>query len=265
MLLPIAGAKKILVLIVACPPLIIFFATRSHAEVHPLKASGKPNTGECAILLHGMARTHNSMNALQKALARAGYHTFSIDYPSTAKPIATLAAEYIPPARYLAEQQQCKTLHFVTHSLGGIVVRTYLKTHPLDNLGHVVMLSPPNQGSAVAREFKDDWYFQWLNGPAGQELAAGPASTPAQLGMVSYSVGIITGNSQAFFDGWLVPLFDEPNDGKVSISEARLEGMSDFLVVNESHPFIMDSRLVHQQVLHFLQHGTFSRAESNAP
>ncbi|THB73697.1 MAG: alpha/beta hydrolase [Desulfobulbaceae bacterium] len=256
--------KTTFIRVIAYLLLTLFCTSPIRAEVHPINASGLNRNDECVILLHGMARTHDSMNDLQSALVKGGYHTFNVDYPSTDKPIRILASQYIPPALAQAERKSCRKIHFVTHSLGGIVVRTYLKENQPNNLGHVVMLSPPNQGSVVAQKLKDEWYYQWLNGPAGQELAAAPNSIPTQLGGVSYSVGIITGNTHAFFDGWLLPFFEEDNDGKVSISEARLDGMTDFLVVEESHPFIMDSKLVHEEVLHYLQHGTFSERSKNS-
>ena len=133
-----------------------------------------------------------------------------------------------------------------------------LKNNRPNNLGRVVMLSPPNGGSEVVDELKDLWYFSWHNGPAGQQLSTADDSLPNQLGPVDYPVGVITGDTYAFFDFWLAQFFHGPNDGKVSVERTKVEGMSDFLVVHESHPFIMNSEIVQLETIHFLKEGNFS-------
>jgi hypothetical protein len=125
------------------------------------------------------------------------------------------------------------------------------------NLGKVVMLSPPNRGSVAADKLKDWWLYIWLNGPAGQQLTTAVDSVPNQLGRVDYPVGVITGDRYAFFDAWLSRLIPGIDDGKVSIERAKVDGMNDFLVVHESHPFIMNSGYVMAETVYFLRHGVF--------
>ena len=117
------------------------------------------------------------------------------------------------------------------------------------------MLSPPNQGSEVADELKDNMLYQWYNGPAGQEL--GRRGLPSRLGAAHYPVGIITGNRSAFWDYWFSRLIPGEDDGKVSVESARLDGMQDFLVLPFSHTFIMERQAVVEQVIHFLRTGRF--------
>lgn len=214
--------------------------------------------GECVVLLHGMGRTYRSMVAMQEALTTAGYHTVNLGYPSTKKDIETLAAEHFPPALQQCSQFSPAAIHFVTHSLGGIVTRQAIKDNRPEKLGRVVMLSPPNQGSAVVDSLKDRWYYSWLNGPAGQQLSTAVDSVPNTLGPVDYPVGIITGDRTAFFDKWLSAIIPGVDDGKVSVVRAKVEGMTDFLVVHESHPYIMKSGYVHAETVYFLAHGTFT-------
>ena len=212
---------------------------------------------ECVILLHGLGRTNDSLKQMQNTLVQAGYHTVNLDYPSRKKNIEQLAAEYIPMAIEQCNSYNPTRIHFVTHSLGGILVRVAMKNNRPDNLGRVVMLSPPNNGSEAVDALKDRWYFSWFNGPAGQQLSTTEDSVPNQLGPVDYPVGIITGDRHAFFDSWLLKLFRGANDGKVSVESAQLEGMSDFLVVHSSHPYIMNSDYVECETVYFLQNGFF--------
>ena len=217
--------------------------------------------GECVVLLHGLGRTYHSMDKMQEALIQAGYHTVNLDYPSRKKDIKSIAAEEIPIALEQCRRFNPDAVHFVTHSLGGIVTRMAIKQSRPEKLGRVVMLSPPNRGSRVVDHLKERWYYLWFNGPAGQQLSTAKNSIPNQLGPVDYSVGIITGDRQAFFDKWLSSYIKGPNDGKVSVEHAKVDGMTDFIVVHESHPFIMNSKNVQRKTVHFLKYGTFTHQD----
>ena len=154
-------------------------------------------------------------------------------------------------------RMQARTIHFVTHSMGGILVRYYLSRHRPENLGRVVMLSPPNQGSEAADHLRHTALYAWFNGPAGQQLVTGPGGLPEQLGPVDFPLGIITGNQHSFFDAWLADVIPGTDDGKVSVERAKVEGMTDFLVLPYSHPFIMNADETIDQTLHFLRVGRF--------
>jgi pimeloyl-ACP methyl ester carboxylesterase len=225
-----------------------------------LSAEASPGATECVVLLHGLARTENSLRKLENAVREAGYVAVNLGYPSREEPIETLASHVIPRALQRCQAANTGQVHFITHSLGGILVRYYLSRHRLGELGRVVMLSPPNQGSEAADQLQDLGLYEWFNGPAGQQLVTGPDGIPTQLGPVDYPVGVITGNRHAFFDSWLADLFPGEHDGKVSVERAKVEGMRDFLVVPYAHPFIMNADEVIGQSLHFLRHGRFARS-----
>ncbi len=212
------------------------------------------------VLLHGLARTARSMQPLVKALEKAGYTTVNIDYASRAAPIEKLSREAVPKGVSACRRLGARRIHFVTHSMGGILLRHYLANHRLAELGRVVMLSPPNHGSEIADQLKENRLYRWFNGPAGQEL--GTKGLPERLGPVDYPVGVITGSKSALWDRWFSSkLIPGPDDGKVSVESARLEGMTDFLVVPYSHGFIMRPAPVIRQVLHFLRHGRFDHRQ----
>lgn len=209
----------------------------------------------CVVLLHGLNRSSDSLKKMQDSLEAEGYAVWNQTYPSRDKPVAELAEIAIEPALTFCRNKGIKTIHFVTHSLGGILVRYYLQDHQIENLGRIVMLSPPNKGSEIVDRLKTLKLFQFINGPAGQQLGTDEHSVPNQLKPVSGEIGVIIGNASS--DPWFSLLIPGEDDGKVSVERARLDEMTDFLVVKYGHTFIMQKEAVIKQVKTFLQQGRF--------
>jgi len=208
---------------------------------------------EHVVLLHGLARTSSSMGNLEEFLADRGYQVLNIDYPSRKHQIFELAK--IVRNEVVSKTGNAEKVHFVTHSMGGIILRCIQQNDPLPNLGRVVMLSPPNHGSEVVDALGKLWLFEFINGPAGRQLGTDGNSISKRLGKVDFELGVITGDrSINWINSLIIPGKD---DGKVSIESAKVEGMADFLIVHVSHPFIMKDKAVITQCLHFLQNGSF--------
>ena len=222
----------------------------------PASKDNSHSTG-CAVLLHGLGRTSRSMHNMGQALSEAGYLTINLDYPSRQKSIEQLADEVVSKGIQQCRDADADRIDFVTHSMGGIVLRYYLSRQNITELGRVVMLSPPNQGSEATDRLKHNFIYRWVNGPAGQQLGTGPEDIAAALGPVKYQTGIITGDRHSFFDGWLAEIIPGKDDGKVSVERAKVDGMTDFLVLPYAHSFIMQADEVIAQTLHFLQYGEF--------
>ena len=209
--------------------------------------------GDCVIMLHGLARTANSMDDMAEAFRASGYQTVNLDYPDNQYPIEELAPMAIDEALKHCPEQQ--TVHFVTHSLGGILVRYYLEHHELENLGRVVMMAPPNQGSQVADALEVNPLYQLINGPAGNQLGTEEDDLVTQLGSVDFPLGIIAGTRTV--NPLLSQLLPNPDDGKVAVENTRVEGMTALLEVPHSHTFMMHAEDVINQSLHFIEHGKF--------
>ena len=221
----------------------------------PAEAGDKAQ--ECVILLHGLARTEKSLSKLEHYLENIGFAVINIGYPSRHKTVQELSVDVIPPAIEQCIGLNASKIHFVTHSMGGILVRYYLEHNEVANLGRVVMLSPPNKGSEVVDKLKDTLIFKWINGPAGEQLGTDDGSIINSLGAPNYEVGIITGDKS--INPILSLLIPGSDDGKVSVESAKLQGMKDYLVVHNTHPLIMNDENVLQQISAFIKDGVFAR------
>jgi pimeloyl-ACP methyl ester carboxylesterase len=213
---------------------------------------------EEVILLHGLCRTSRSMAKMERALTGAGYQVKNVDYPSRTASVQQLADDAIGNAVADCRRDGAVRIDFVTHSLGGILVRSYLARHSIPSLGRVVMLAPPNQGSEVVDRLGRLFLFKWINGPAGSELGTGANSTPNRLGPATFPVGIIAGDrSINWINSLLIPGRD---DGKVSVERTRLAGMSGHIVIHAAHPFVMRNHEAIRQTIQFLRTGGFDGA-----
>jgi len=218
------------------------------------------NTHECVIVLHGLGRTASSMNLIEDALETKNYLVWNENYPSTSGDIEELSTTAIDEGLKFCITNNAAVIHFVTHSLGGILVRQYLQHNTIARLGRVVMLSPPNQGSEVVDLLNEYTLYQVVLGPAAGQLGTDENSHVRQLKPVQAEIGIITGDNTS--DPWFSPVIPGEDDGKVSVESAKLDEMSDFITVHNGHTFIMRDEQVINQILYFLEHGQFSKEAS---
>lgn len=197
------------------------------------------------------------MRRMAKALGREGYRVHNLGYPSRQAPIEVLSELVERQINKLGLNPEVK-IDFITHSLGGIVLRYLLRDQRPPNLGRVVMLAPPNQGANLANIFEHFPFYKWILGPVGTQIGTGPDSIPNILGPADFEVGIIAGNRSANpFLSTMIPGID---DGRISVESTKLAGMADFLVLPCIHPLIMNDKQVIRQSIHFLAYGCFDHA-----
>ncbi|MCB1558012.1 MAG: alpha/beta fold hydrolase [Alphaproteobacteria bacterium] len=213
---------------------------------------------EKVFLLHGIALNRFSLLFLEKRLRKSGFEAEAISYPSTKHSLDDLAQWFY--AKYLAPDvlQNFDRIHFVGHSMGGLVIRRALHNYrdqlPADKIGRVVMLGTPNGGSEIADFLQKFIPFRKLYGPAGAELTTHhQKSLQAPL---YYEAGAIAGTSR-----WLYPLasiwIKGDHDGRVSVKSTKLPDLKDHMVINASHTFMIYRGRTARLVISFLKNGQF--------
>lgn len=213
------------------------------------------DSSECVVLVHGLNRSWRAMTPLAAALQEAGFSTANVDYPSQRGTIEELAPVVVGMGVAACRETGATTIHFVTHSMGGILLRYQHEQEPIVDIGRVVMLGPPNQGSELIDQTREWPGIDVVNGPAGAQLGTGPDSVPSQLGPVSFPLGVIAGT--ATINVLASAMLPDEDDGKVTVARTQVEGMRDFLVVDDSHRFMLRSRTVLDNTVAFLRTGRF--------
>jgi triacylglycerol lipase len=208
------------------------------------------------VLLHGLALTASAMNKLASGLEEAGFRTCAIDYPSREHPIDTLVVRFILPGVRRCFPKDT-AIHFVTHSMGGILLRKLETLPDAPRIARSVLIAPPNQGSEVVDSLRDWWAFDAWNGPAGSELGTDSNSVPNRLGPPKFEFGVIaaTRSVDPIFSLWI----PGPDDGKVAVERTKLDGMRDFTTIAASHTFVLWKDVTVKQVVEFLKTGRFGR------
>jgi len=186
---------------------------------------------------------------MQAALEGAGFATLNQDYASRRKALEALVEDIHPAIAGFASGID-GSVHFVCHSMGGLLARVYLARYRPQRLGRVVMLGTPNGGSEIADRLKDFSAYRAFFGPAGQQLGTlRDAATDAILPSVDYSVGIIAGNRSIYPISSVV--LPKPHDGRVSVENTGIDGMADHIVVGTSHPWLVRNREAIAQTIAF--------------
>ncbi len=237
--------------------LILFSVEFSSARA----ASPKPE-GDYIVLLHGLGRTSFSMKRLEYYFKQHGYRVVNLTYPSTRFSVEELADVYLDRQLKKTITDPAARIHFVTHSLGGIILRQYLSNHTIQNLGRAVMIAPPNHGSDLIDHLKTSALARRILGPGAVELGTDPHAILNRLGPLDFPCGVIAGDRS--LNPFFSRLLKGPNDGKVTVESARVDGMHDFLVLHSSHTWLIWRKQTLDQALCFLESGHFNRNNNPA-
>lgn len=210
---------------------------------------------DCVVLLHGLNRSWRAMNKMAEALQEEGFSTANVDYPSQGGTVEDLAPEVIELGVQECRSSGATNIHFVTHSMGGILLRFAQSKDPIPELGRVVMLGPPNQGSEIIDKTRNWWGAGLFSGPAGKQLGTDEDSIPSRLGPVDFELGVIAGTGT--INPFMSAMLPDEDDGKVTVERTKVDGMDDFAITDDSHHYIIRSTEAIANTVAFLRTGQF--------
>ena len=206
----------------------------------------KLNHQDVVTLVHGLGGNRFDMWPISRRLKRSGYRICNWGYRSVGNRIEThadrLATEM---ARLDAGMQDGGRIHLVTHSMGGIIVRKMLSHHDFENIGRVIMLAPPHQGSHAARKLKG--YIGWLT-PSLSQLSDSADSFVNQL------------PNSLQHNGIEFAIIESTKDRVIVQGGVHLDGYRDYARVEGHHGVLTWYSKTIRLVEDFLQHGKFQPA-----
>ena len=230
----------------------IFLSLFSAVQAQELPNKNQAQNQETVVLLHGLGRSNLAMWRLAKHLENANYKVVRIGYQSIGSTLPEVITDITDQINDCCLSAQYP-VHFVGHSLGGLLIRAYLQNQQPEQLANVVLIGTPNQGTTVANWLGNkDWVEFVL--PMAKELSTDKNSFPNSLQAPYYPVGVIAGVADYDNDKYL----PGRDDGMVTVESTKLANMQDFIEVQTGHSMMRYNHEVAQQTIHFLQHQQFS-------
>ncbi|MFB9217162.1 alpha/beta fold hydrolase [Vibrio sinaloensis] len=216
---------------------------------------------QVVVLAHGLGRSDVAMWRMTRRLEGAGYLVCTLDYKTIGQSVSDVLN--VTTNQIDSCVSSAPKVHFIGHSLGGLVIRSYLQHHPdmidSEQMGEVVLIGTPNKGSEVADHYDGTWLMS-IGGEISQALATGDKSLGNQIEDLDANIGIIAGTKATRLTD---TVFNGPNDGLVSVESTKLSNMSDFISINVGHSSMRYDEQVARQAIHFLKHGRFDHSMSD--
>lgn len=205
---------------------------------------------DAVVLLHGLGRGPYAMRRLAARLEEAGYQVANVGYDSLSDSPDQILEDIGRQINGCCANKTPK-LHFVGHSLGGLLIRAYLMENHVPNLGRVVLIGTPNGGSAAIDGIRDRWWFDML-GPTARVMGTDENSFARKLAKPDYPLGVIAGIAETGN-----PDLPGDDDGLVAVASTKVDGMTDFILVQESHWGLRYDADVANYTARFLRSGSF--------
>ena len=231
---------------------LIFIFSVSCAHTPVIHHDGE----ESVIVIHGFGHRARSMETLAQAINNAGYEVRNVGYESINESLDSVQEEVFGKFDQYISENPDKKIHFVGHSLGGLLVRAYLAQTKLNNLGSVILMGTPNKGTQLVKQYEDKWYFSWL-GAVLYDLGIDNSQFLETLQAPYYTVGVIAGSKP--YSKWSADYLEGDHDGLVTVESAKLEGMNDFIEIDVNHSRMKRDPRVIEQVIYFLKNSKFKK------
>lgn len=204
------------------------------------------------IFVHGLWLNGAESLFLRRRLATVhGFEGHRFNYPTVASSMNDIVDRLV---KFVAGIDAAR-IHFVGHSLGGIVLHRYFERAPVARAGRVVFLGSPCVKSRSAESVaKLAWAAPLIGRMVAEELVK---PCEPRVWRATPQLGVIAGTSPLGL-GRFFAQFEEECDGTIGVSETKLPGLTDHVALPVSHMGMLLSARVARQVGEFLAHGRFA-------
>ncbi|MEM7476902.1 MAG: hypothetical protein AAF483_18105 [Planctomycetota bacterium] len=199
---------------------------------------------DAVVLLHGLFATKRSMCSAQSALESHGYFAINFGYPTHFRRIEDHLRNLMPVLKQLENDSHIRSINFLAHSFGGILMRLAIARENFSKLARAVMLAPPNRGTHLAKYSVGafDRLF-----PAIKEISESEDALPKSLKTPeNVQIGIIAAEA----------------DFIVREKNTHLHAAQDHCVMPTSHFELPEHQPTIEKSVRFLQEGYFERQAS---
>ncbi len=218
-----------------------------------LQSAWETSSGENVVLVHGILRGSSSMNKIKIEFIRQGFSVTGFDYTKKDGSIEEISDSLHKKIKKFPKGK----IHFVTHSMGAVIVRSYISKYKPRNIGRVVMIAPPNNGSVYAAVLLHLPFFEKIFGRSGMDIAEGENCIVNSLPVPEFEFGVIAGGTG--YEIGLNPFLKGDNDGTVLLKETIIEGMADFMQIKGQHSFLLFNNEVISESINFIKNGKFQK------
>ena len=205
---------------------------------------------ETVILVHGIWMTGLDMSLLHHRLKLCGFKPVQFSYPTTRCSLKDNATKLQRFVQQLEKDSSASTVHFVAHSLGGLLLRQFFNDFPDQHPGRVVTLGTPHQGSHVARRMGCNPFGKMLLGKSYLHGLRGDVPS----WHTKREIAVFAGRTSIGV-GRLIEKLPQPNDGTVAVTETYLDGMSLHRIFPTTHMGLLFADEVAQAVCNYLHKG----------
>jgi pimeloyl-ACP methyl ester carboxylesterase len=218
------------------------------------EVDGNDHSRELVVLVHGFGRTGYNMGFLKNYFVEQGYAVWAPTLPTAFRSVDACAGIL---AKKLADRDSIEAyerVHFVGHSMGGLIIRRYLADHDLPNMGKCVLIGSPNGGTplgAIARKWLPP--LTWIS-PAYQSFQPGGVPITHPMHNPPPDFGAIAGDGGGLLLGRLI---DTVNDGRVPVDSVPFPGMTAFILLHYHHDEIHHKKETADLIARFLETGLF--------
>lgn len=215
---------------------------------------------EIVVLVHGFFKDYRDMDYLNHYLKKQGYNLASPMFPTTMGSLVECShklSTYIDNLNLSPDD----TLHFVGHSMGGLIIRHCLAFRNINHLGRCVLIATPNQGSFLADIALKFLRYSPINPfKSMSSLRTSAEDIPEPINSPPPKIGVIAGTNSNLILG---NLLQSQNDGRVEVNSTRFRGMTDFITLPYGHHEIHHTKIAARLIDFFLKNGTFEDCLSN--